>query len=428
MMPFTDSSLITLFSYSLNFCDYFFGNVFWRLLVSLKMHSRGGAALSRRSQVSRITKHLRKRHKRCNNLGAADAWLHALNLPAPRIQIAIDCAGVVVRCNNFHTHDRLKQHRFGFPQRILECQRTRDVKRTLVGIHFVIGTKHQAHPYVDHFIARKEAALHRVLDSLLHRLDVLARYRAASNLVFENKTFARRGLDLNFDVAKLAATTSLFLVDFLTGGGLSNRLAVSNLRLAHIRFHAKFSLHAIDNDLEMKLTHAGNNCLPGFMIGCDRKRGILLGQPVQRQTKLVLILSRLWFHGVPVNRRRKLHSLKNDRLVVVADRVTGCNLLHSADGNNLARARIADIFALVGVHAHQATDALFRVFDWVVSVGTRFDRAAVNSHERQLPEMLVGHYLENKTSEWRVGVRWATFKLSGLRIDAFHRRNVERRW
>src|SRR6266498_1952688 len=117
MMPFTThhSSLITLFCYSLNFCDYFFGNVFWRLLVSLKMHSRGGAALSRRSQVSRITKHLRKRHKRCNNLGAADAWLHALNLPAPRIQIAIDCAGVVVRWNNFRAYDRLLLNRLCLP-------------------------------------------------------------------------------------------------------------------------------------------------------------------------------------------------------------------------------------------------------------------------------------------------------------------------
>src|ERR1043166_10189183 len=54
----------SLLSYALDLCDYFFRNALRRLLISLKVHSRSGATLSGGSQVSRITKHLSKRHER----------------------------------------------------------------------------------------------------------------------------------------------------------------------------------------------------------------------------------------------------------------------------------------------------------------------------------------------------------------------------
>ena len=45
--------------------------------------------------------------------------------------------------------------------------------------------------------------------------------------------------------------------------------------------------------------------------------------------------------------------------VFVADRIAGRNVFHTADGDDLACARRVNIFAFVGVHQHQPTDALF---------------------------------------------------------------------
>src|SRR5690349_15480805 len=120
------------------------------------------------------------------------------------------------------------------------------MERTLVGIDFVVRTKNQSHLDVYHFVTGEEATFHRILDSLLNRLDVFARNRTAGNVVLEYKAFARRRLNFDFNVSVLAATTSLLLINFLAWGRLRNRFAVSNLRLTDIGFNAKLALHAVD--------------------------------------------------------------------------------------------------------------------------------------------------------------------------------------
>src|SRR3712207_954896 len=107
--------------------------------------------------------------------------------------------------------------------------------------------------------------------------------------------------------------------------------------------------------------------------------------------------------------RRELHRLKDDGLVLVAHGVAGGDLLHAADGDDLAGARLLDVFALVGVHPHQAADALLRPLDGVVDVGAALDRARVDADERELAEVLVGHDLEDEAREGRARIRRARF-------------------
>ncbi len=47
--------------------------------------------------------------------------------------------------------------------------------------------------------------------------------------------------------------------------------------------------------------------------------------------------------------------------VLVRNRVAGRDILHAADGDDLAGRCRFDIFTLVGVHEHQAADAFFRI-------------------------------------------------------------------
>src|SRR5690349_2421848 len=141
------------------------------------------------------------------------------------------------------------------------------MERALIRIDLVVTTKNEAHTDVDQLVAGEQTTLHRIPNTVLNGPDVLLRNGATRDLVFEDKPFARSRLDLDLDVTKLAATAGLLLVNLFAGRGLRNRLAISNLRLADVGLDAKLALHAIDDDLEMKLAHAGNDCLSGFMIG-----------------------------------------------------------------------------------------------------------------------------------------------------------------
>ena len=48
--------------------------------------------------------------------------------------------------------------------------------------------------------------------------------------------------------------------------------------ITHIGVHIKFTLHTIDNDLEVKLSHARDNRLAGFFVRMHTERWILTCQ------------------------------------------------------------------------------------------------------------------------------------------------------
>ena len=68
-------------------------------------------------------------------------------------------------------------------------------------------------------------------------------------------------------MAKLTTTARLLLVNLFARCSLRNRFAIGDLRLTDICLDAEFALHAIDDDLEVKLAHSGDDRLAGFMIG-----------------------------------------------------------------------------------------------------------------------------------------------------------------
>ncbi len=63
---------------------------------------------------------------------------------------------------------------------------------------------------------------------------------------------------------------------------LAQGFAVSDLRTANVGLDAKLALHPVDNDLQMQLTHAGDNRLAGLFIGMQTERRIFRRQPLQR--------------------------------------------------------------------------------------------------------------------------------------------------
>lgn len=133
----------------------------------------------------------------------------------------------------------------------------------------MIRTEGQRGFEIHHRITRQHATVQRFTNPLLHRRNKLARHHTALGGIFKGKTGACR---LRFQrqhhvtiltfTARLAYKLAFHIVHRFTDG-----FAIGDLWPINVGFHAEFTLHAINDDLQMQLAHAGDNRLPRFFIG-----------------------------------------------------------------------------------------------------------------------------------------------------------------
>src|SRR5919109_4655425 len=233
----------------------------WRLFITRKMHGVIRTALRARPQVVYITEHLRQRHDGLDDLRTG-AVLHALDASAARTQIAHHRSGKIFRSDNFHRHHRLEQHRRSLARGFLKCHRSSDLECHFAGVDFVVAAVVERGFYVHDRIAGQNAALQSLFNALIHRLDVFLRNYAADDFVDELETLAGLvGLELDLYVAVLAAAAGLANELTLSLRRLANGFAIRHLRLAYIGFYFVLAHHAINDDLQMQLAHAADDCL-----------------------------------------------------------------------------------------------------------------------------------------------------------------------
>src|ERR1700754_300427 len=143
---------------------------------------------------------------------------------------------------------------------------------------------------IDHLVASQNAALHRILNALIDRLDVLLGNRSALDVVAELVTLARLiRADANLGVTVVTRTTSLTDVLTLSFSVRANRLAICNLRFTDVRLNLILAHHAVDDDLKVQLAHTGDDRLAGVRIGVYAEGRIFLRQLGQRHTHLLLV-------------------------------------------------------------------------------------------------------------------------------------------
>src|SRR6185295_4953753 len=102
------------------------------------------------------------------------------------------------------------------------------------------------------------------------RLDVLARDRAADDLVDE--LVARPlllGLELDDRVAVLALAAGLADEPAIALGSAPDGLAIGDLRLADVGGDLELADHPVDEDVEMELAHPGDQRLGRLGVGMD---------------------------------------------------------------------------------------------------------------------------------------------------------------
>ncbi len=124
------------------------------------------------------------------------------------------------------------------------------------------------------------------------------------------------------------------MTELATTTGLTNELAfdldsccvmrftVGHLRLADVGLNVELATHTVNQDVQVQLTHAGDDGLAGFFVGLDAERGVFLSQTTQSDTHLLLVSLGLRLDSHRDHRLREVHTLEDDRLV---ERRTGCH-------------------------------------------------------------------------------------------------------
>ena len=212
---------------------------------------------------------------------------------------------------------------------------------------------------------------------------------------------------------------ALSLLDVVTRG-----LAVGDLGLTDVGVNLELAEQTVDDDLEVQLTHAGDDGLAGLVVGVHLEGRVLLGELGEREAHLVLLGLGLGLDGNVDNGVRELHGLEHDLVALGAQCVTGGGVLEAHGGEDVAGLAGVLVDTLVGVHLEDAAQTLALAVGGVHHVGAGLGLTGVDAEERQLTDKRVRGDLEGKRGERLVVGRLAGDGVTGVGIGALHGRDV----
>src|SRR5215211_7527787 len=395
--------------------------------IMIELHGERRAALGFGAHGRRVTEHLGERHHRADDLPAATG-VHTLYVAAPRREVAHHVAHELLGHDDLDGHNGLQEDRVSPLQGLFDGHRTSDLERHLGGVDFVVRTVHQLDPDIDDGVARDDAGIEGILDALVHARDVLPRDNASHDLVVEFVAGLVVVLGVDDRVAVLAPATGLPhepALDVLDA--LANGLAVSYLRTADVRVHSELAQEPVDDDLEVKFAHAGDDGLPRLLVAAHGEGRVLLGETLERQGELLLVGLRLGLDGLPYNGLREDHLLQHDLLGVFRrdERVARPRIGEPDGRDELAGIDLVALLAAVGVELQKPAYPLAPAFGRVHHVGAGLERARIHPHVSQLPDVRVGLHLKGQRRQRAVLVGLAYYLLTTQGL-ALHGRHVER--
>ena len=306
--------------------------------------------------------------------------------------------------------------------------RAGDLERHLGRVDLVVRPVEERDLDVDDREAGVDARVQRLADARVDRLDVLARDGPADDLVDELVAGALLGrLELDDRVAVLALAAGLADEAAVALGRAADGLAIGDLRLADVRGDLELADHPVDEDVEVELAHPGDERLRRLRVGVDAEGRVLLGQALQRERELVLVGLGLRLDLDLDDRLGEGHRLEDDLVIGVGQRVAGEGVLEADGRRDVARVDLVDLLAVVRVHLEDAADPLLLALGRVHDVRAGLERARVDPEERELADERVGRDLEGQRAERLAVVRGADDLGAGPRVEADHRRDVERR-
>ena len=170
---------------------------------------------------------------------------------------------------------------------------------------------------IDQLVTSQDAAFHCLLHTLLNRLKEFPRHGTALDLIDELKALAHLiGINAQLHMPVVARTAGLANVFALRLSMLADGFTVCHLGLTHVGFHFVLAHHSVYDDFQVKLTHAADDGLTRIRVCRDFKRGVFLGQAVQRHAHLFLVALGLWLNRHRNHGGREFNGLQQDRGLV----------------------------------------------------------------------------------------------------------------
>src|SRR5690606_38730093 len=171
-----------------------------------------------------------------------------------------------------------------------------------------------------------------------------------------------------------------------------------HLGLADNHFNAVGALEGVDLDVQVQLTHALEDGFAGVLVGFHLESGILGNHLADGDAHLLgaaLVLGR---DGDGDHRIREDHGFQVARVVWIAQGVTGLDVLHADNGDDVAGLGATYFIAVVGVHFHHAADTLGLAGGGIEDGHPLFDDAGIDAYKGQGTEAVI-HDLERQGAE-----------------------------
>ena len=176
----------------------------------------------------------------------------------------------------------------------------------------------------------------------------------------------------------------------------------------------------------MKLAHARNDRLAGFLVGENAEGGVFLGEALQRGGHFFLVDLRLRLDGHGDDRLGEGRRLEKNGVILVAKRVARRDVLDADDGRDVARVTRVDVLALVGLDLDETADALAFARARIVNRVALGKFARVNAEEDKFADKRVAPEFESERGEIAVVVGRRVDRRGVVGVLALGRRNVER--
>ena len=208
---------------------------------------------------------------------------------------------------------------------------------------------------------------------------------------------------------------------------LANRLAVGNLGLTHIGFHVEFTLHTVNEDVQVKLTHSLDDGLTGLLHLFGTEGWVFFGKLLDSERELLLVSLGLGLDSNLNNGLREGHGLQDHRVSGVTQGVSGRGVLQTDDGVDVTCGHLLHRVLLIGVHLENLSDALLLVLRGVHDGSTGLNGSRVDAHVGEATKEGVNRNLERESREGLVGGRLASDDLLGVtNIVTFDSGNIQR--
>ena len=191
----------------------------------------------------------------------------------------------------------------------------------------------------------------------------------------------------------LAAATGLLDQFAVAMGRGSNGFAVGNLGLADIGFHLEFTHQAVNNDFQVKFTHAGNQ---GFFISLHPESRVFFRQTAQGIGHFFLVSLGLGLYRHGNNGFREGGGFQADIIVRASDGVARGHVAQPNDGGNVTGVHGINIRMLVSLNLNDAAHAFRLAGAGIVHGVTFLENTGVHADEHQLADEFVSPELERQ--------------------------------